>query len=437
MSDFEDRTLAKYQVIRELGRGSMGTVYLGHDPFVGRPVAIKVAHPERVASVEDGALYRKLFFREAQTAGLLKHPNITVIYDAGVDGEVYYIVMEYVHEHRTLESHCRLDALLELPEIVAIIGKCAAALDYAHRRGVVHRDIKPRNILVTAGREVKLTDFGIALIAGESGHESAGDAGSPLFMSPEQVRGERVTGQSDLFSLGLVLYELITGRHPYAGGNLEAIQHHILHTPAPPLAAHRAGIPAVMQRIVDRCLAKDPAQRYRTGMDLAGDLELVCDFLTPSRRALSTRDRFRTLRAAAVFREFPDNELWELVHACTWEQVGAGEAVGEETGVEQAYFVVLEGNLTVARDGRTLDTLGPGDCFGEWTFPSAAPGGTRVTAVEPATVMRIGAPTIERASVNCQLRVHRLMLHALAERLRRAGDHASREAGGDATATET
>ena len=162
MHDLSDTTLGKYDVVREVGRGSMGVVYLGHDPFTGSDVAIKVALPESLQDKRGGARYRKLFFNEAKVAGKLRHPNIVGVFDAGMEDEICYIVMEMIFGGRTLYDHCQPDTLLPIEDVVRIIFKSARALDYAHRQGVIHRDIKPRNILLSEDGEVKLCDFSIA-----------------------------------------------------------------------------------------------------------------------------------------------------------------------------------------------------------------------------------------------------------------------------------
>jgi serine/threonine protein kinase len=216
----EGRTLGKYQVLRKLGEGHMATVYVAQDPFIDRLVAIKVAHADAETG-QDPALIKRLFFNEAQTAGMLRHPNITAIFDAGVDQDVYYIVMEYVVGGQTLEQFTRADTLLPLPEVATVLYQSALALDYAHRRGIVHRDIKPRNILLTPSGEVKLSDFGVAVVQSSALPGTPRHAGSPLYMSPEQLQNEGLTGQSDLFSLGIIAYELLTGHHPFAGADLE------------------------------------------------------------------------------------------------------------------------------------------------------------------------------------------------------------------------
>src|SRR3990170_5234633 len=213
--------LGKYEIKKQIGRGSMGVVYQGYDPFTDSLVAVKVARSEALKNPEAGARYRKMFFNEAHTAGKLKHPNIVEILDAGVDGQSCYIVMELVEYGKTLKQYCTPDNLLPYDQVVQIIFKCAKALDYAHREGVVHRDIKPSNILVTEDKDVKIGDFSIAHLHKQDHTETRpeGMMGSPKYMSPEQLTEEYVTNRSDLFSLGVVMYELLTGRHPFPAEN--------------------------------------------------------------------------------------------------------------------------------------------------------------------------------------------------------------------------
>ena len=217
MSETAPEKLGKYEVKSEIDRGSMGIVYLGHDPFVNRSVALKVALADSLNDADSGERYRKMFFNEAHTAGSLTHPNIVSIFDAGVDEDTCYIVMEYIEGGDTLRSHAKPETLLPIEKVVEIIFKCANALDYAHRQGVTHRDIKPSNILITKDKDVKIGDFSIAHITKLDDTTTApqGVMGSPRYMSPEQLKEEKITTQSDLFSLGVVMYELLTGRHPF------------------------------------------------------------------------------------------------------------------------------------------------------------------------------------------------------------------------------
>ncbi|MGE0384562.1 MAG: serine/threonine-protein kinase [Gammaproteobacteria bacterium] len=423
MSDFtrpnlEGQTLGKYQVIKEIGRGSMGTVYLGHDPFIDRPVAIKVAPQLPPELNADPDMYRRIFFNEAHTAGLLKHPNITAIFDAGSEGSTYYIVMEYVHGGRTLDWYCRPENLLPIKDVLSVVFACASALEFAHRKGVIHRDVKPRNILVTADRQVKLTDFGIAVMQDATG--AVLQAGSPLYMAPEQVRHEPATTQTDLFALGVVLYESLTGAHPFAGSNLDAINHKILNVKPAPIATLRAEAPAMLQRVVDRALAKDPAQRYRSAIDMAGDLTLGFDFLRSDDITLTQQEKFDSARALRFFAQFNDAEIWELINASAWQRLHDGRTIVTEGELDKSFYIIVAGAVEVRKSGQFVDLLRTGDCFGEMGYVSGRPRSATITARGDVTVMKLQAPLVERASLTTQLRFHKLFLNALVERLERA-----------------
>ncbi|MDZ7735849.1 MAG: serine/threonine-protein kinase [Gammaproteobacteria bacterium] len=218
MADSLPSKLGKYEILRQIGRGSMGIVYEGYDPYEDRKVAVKVALADSLRDKEVGPRYRKMFFNEAHTAGRLRHPNIVQIYDAGVDGDSCYIVMELIEGADTLRSYCRTSTMLPYKRVVEIIFVCAKALDYAHRKGVIHRDIKPTNILLTQDGEVKIGDFSIAhlMTADTANTLPTGFVGSPRYMSPEQVQEDTIANQTDLFSLGIIMYELLTGNHPFA-----------------------------------------------------------------------------------------------------------------------------------------------------------------------------------------------------------------------------
>jgi serine/threonine protein kinase len=217
--------LGKYEILSQIGRGSMGIVYEGYDPYADERVAIKVALAESLRDRESGPRYRKMFFNEAHTAGKLKHPNIVEIMDAGVDGDECYIVMELIGGADTIKSYCRPESLLPVDNVVEIVFKCAKALDYAHRQGVIHRDIKPTNILLTRDMDVKIGDFSIAHLATAETTNTMpmGFVGSPRYMSPEQVHEDNITNQTDLFSLGIVMYEMLTGYHPFSADSFSRL----------------------------------------------------------------------------------------------------------------------------------------------------------------------------------------------------------------------
>src|SRR5512134_1403148 len=262
----------KYVIINEVGQGSTGRVFLSHDPYYGRDVAIKLYNIESEEDEQKARVTRKMFFNEAQMMGRLQHPNILPIYDAGEENGSYYVVTEHVHGARTLSSYCRPDNLLRIDDVVEIMFKCAKALHYAHTRGVIHRDIKPSNIMLTQDSDVRIIDFGIALIADSEISRIEGIAGSPSYMSPEQVQSLELTHHSDLYSLGAVMYELLTGIRPFRAGNLVKLLHQIVYATPPPIHTLRPEVPEDLENVAAIALQKDPSKRYKSGLDFAAEL---------------------------------------------------------------------------------------------------------------------------------------------------------------------
>lgn len=413
------KTLGKFELSAVLGAGSMGTVYHGHDPFTDRQVAIKVAHSDAMAEDGDKNRARKLFFNEAKVAGMLKHPNIVEVLDAGVEGDIWYIVMEYVSGGKTLRDHTRPDTLMPIEDVVPIVFKCAKALDHAHRAGVVHRDIKPRNILLTEGNEVKVGDFGIALITSQDATETqvVGAMGSPLYMSPEQLQEGNVGAQSDLWSLGVVMYEMLTGRNPFHAKTLPSIIHQITATQHVPVAEFRPDTPRILQHIIDRCLMKQADKRYRTALDVAGDMSLVFDQLNLSKEEISAREKFNRLKELTFFKDFSVSEIWEIVNANIWQNYKPGDEIITEGEMDNSFYIVVSGEVAVRRSGRDLNVLGEGDCFGEMGFISKQKRTATIVAKTEVAAMKVRASLIERTSLSCQLRFHKVFLNTLVERL--------------------
>lgn len=419
MAKLENSTLGKYDVIREIGRGSMGTVYLGHDPFAGHDVAIKVAHAEQLQDASLGARYRKMFFNEAKVAGRLRHPNIVQVYDAGVDGETCFIVMEYIPGGETLHRHCRPADLLPMEDVVRIAFRCAKALDYAHRKGVVHRDIKPRNILLTEETDVKIGDFSIALMFEAEATETQvhGYVGSPLYMSPEQVHEETLTNQSDLFALGVVLYELLSGKHPFHGESLPGIIQKITEVAHVPIQELRSDVPPVLSHIVDRCLCKKREERYKNGLDLAADLSLVFSHIKLLEEEVPGDEKYSMVKDLRFFRDFSESEIWEVINASAWHEYDPGTEIITEGEIDNSFYVVAAGEVEVRKGDQTLDELRSGDCFGEMGFIAGTERTATILAKTPVTAMKVRASLIERASLHCQLRFHKVFLNTLVERL--------------------
>lgn len=271
--------LGRYVIERVLGKGAMGVVYLARDPVIGRQVALKtLAVP---SESEEGEEFRQRFLREAQAAGILTHPAIVTVHDAGVDQEsgLSFIAMEFI-EGRSLKDVMRSGRPFTYSEVAAVGAALAGALAYAHSKGVVHRDIKPANIIVTSQGLVKITDFGVARLESSNLTTTGQFIGTPNYMSPEQVTGSPVDGRSDLFSLGVVLFELLTGVRPFAGGSLSEVAYRIVHEPAPIPSQLRSGLPAAFNPIVLKLLEKDPERRYQRGEDVARALEALRRVLT-------------------------------------------------------------------------------------------------------------------------------------------------------------
>jgi serine/threonine-protein kinase len=261
--------LGRYRIDRELGRGAMGVVYLARDPKINRLLAIKAIALAAEFSEVDLAGARERFFREAEMAGRLNHPNIVVIYDAGEDQGLAYIVMEYLRGGH-LSDYASSSRQLPVATVLDICARVADALQFAHRQSVVHRDIKPANIMFDAdSNALKITDFGIARLTDGGSTKTGIVLGTPSFMSPEQLEGRRLDGRSDLFALGVSLYQLICGQLPFRADSMTALMYKIANEPHTPLASIRPDVPAAVDRIVNRALAKAPEDRFQTGAEMA------------------------------------------------------------------------------------------------------------------------------------------------------------------------
>ncbi len=268
-------TLGRYLIDRQLGRGAMGAVYLGHDPKIGRQVAIKTM---ALSQEFDGAELieaRSRFFREAETAGRLQHRDIVTIFDAGEDQDLAYIAMEYLKGH-DLQRYTTGANLLPVPVVLDIVARVADALAYAHSQGVVHRDIKPANVMFDpVDDSVKVTDFGIARITDSSRTRTGMVLGTPSYMSPEQMAGRRVDGRSDLYSLGAMLFQLLSGRLPHSAESMAKLMYQIANEPAPDIRSLRPELPEPLANVVALALEKRPEVRYADGRQMAQDLRTV------------------------------------------------------------------------------------------------------------------------------------------------------------------
>jgi eukaryotic-like serine/threonine-protein kinase len=413
--------IGKYPVVRKLGEGATSEVYLCNDPFNLRDVAIKVAFPESLVDPARGKMFRKLFLTEAKLAGKLQHPHICQVYDAVAEENLHYLVMEYV-DGGTLEKYCSPPSLLPVERIVEIIFKCTRALEFAHKLGVTHRDMKPANILHTGETEVKITDFGAALIASGGETTQVAGIGSPAYMSPEQVKDMPLDHRTDIYSVGVVMYHLLTGRLPFLAPNNYALIYQITHADAEPASAFRADIPEAVDAIVQRAMAKDLAKRYANWADFAADLAAAFrseHFGARKSQEFADSDRFETLRRLPFFEHFSDAELWEVARISTWRHAPAGETLMKE-GEPGDYFCILaQGEVNVTKRGRLLNVLRAGEPFGEMAYLSRKEQvrGADVTAAADASIISIPTRRLDQASESCRHKFDRAFMEILVERL--------------------
>ncbi|HVJ10037.1 MAG TPA: serine/threonine-protein kinase, partial [Burkholderiales bacterium] len=342
------------------------------------------------------------------------------IYDAGIGEDSGYIVMEFV-PGGTMERFCAPDNLLPVDQTVEIAFKCARALAYAHMQGVTHRDIKPGNLLyASAPTDVRIGDFGLALNIGAETTQITG-VGSPAYMSPEQIREELVDHRTDLYSLGVVMYQMLTGRLPFQGSNKFSMIYQITqYDPAPP-SSLRPQVPETLDRIVRRAMQKDAKGRYHSGDEFAEDLvQALRAGLGGGRRdTFGDADKFAALRAMRFFARFAEPELWELVRIGVWERVSTGTDMMREGEPGDFFCVLAEGEARVTKNRKLLSVLGPGECFGEMAYLALdrRERGATVTASQDAHVMRVRIADLEQSSLTCRSHIDRAFIGILVERL--------------------
>jgi len=403
------KVIGRYEIVRRLGQGATGVVVLARDPYINRQVAIKISKP-----VSDRA--RQTFFVEAQSAGRLNHPNIVAVYDAGVFKDYCYITMEFV-EGATLDAYCKKENLLPLGQVVEIVFSACNALDYAHKQGVIHRDIKPSNIMLDKGGALKITDFGIAQMAEETA--PVGLFGTPSYMSPEQLKDEVVGIQSDVFALGCVLYELVTGRQAFSGDNSFAVMYKITSEDPEPMARLRPEVPPILDQIATKALAKDLSMRYANCMDFAYDLRVAYRGVKGQGRTEKT-GLVDYVQNVSFFKEFGREEIQELVDAGETLQVPKGKIIVAEGEIDDSFYIILSGKAKVRQKEKDMALIGAGECFGETAYLGGMPRISTVVAALDCTLLKISATLLDKASEALQLRFYKTFTRLLVDRLSRS-----------------
>jgi len=357
------RRIGKYKLLQELGAGATSVVHLARDEFSGRSVAVKVIDAARMSG-EEMMLFQRMFIAEATLVGKLRHPHVVELLDAGIDDHGCYIVMEYV-EGGTLEEHCVPERLLDFQQVADIIYKCCKGLGFAQRNGLVHRDIKPANILLGRDGRIKVTDFGAAANARMKDITQVSGLGSAAYMSPQQLDGQTLTFHADIYSLGVVLFKLLTGRLPFAAPNIMQLANEIRGRDIAPPSKLRPEVPPLLDQVVQRATARDLAKRYATWDKFAEDLANFAAKAAPRPAAVSDKDRFGALRALAPFKTFTDEELRAILPATAWRQFPPKAQILSAGDEGHSFFLLEEGELRVLKDGQQVEQLQRGDWFGE------------------------------------------------------------------------
>ena len=422
--------LGKYPILREIGSGATSRVYLARDPFADREVAIKVFLFDSHADPHSERMLHKAFVAEASLAGKLNHPHIVDILDAVVEPDHSYLVMEYV-PGKTLEAHADVSTLLPLNKVVEIIFKCIRALEYAFQHGVIHRDIKPGNILLSQYGETKVGDFG-ASFQQRLGHETTQitGVGSPAYMSPEQIRMEALTHQTDIYSLGVTMYRLLTGRLPYQASTQAALTYAILNTVPPCPATLRPDLPPLLDQIVMKAINKDPKERYKSWLDFGKDLSQAFVSLRLAGESISESEKFNKLREFPFFEDFNDVALWEMVRIGSWKTVAAGTPLIREGEEGDSFYLLVDGEVKVTLSGKPLASLKPGACFGEILYftERVQRRTTTVTTGSDATVIEFKADALRAATDACQVGFNKGCMRVLVDRLAQSDERITRAA---------
>ena len=414
--------IAKYEVKRRIGRGAMGVVYEAFDPFVQRTVAIKVAHQSEDIDDQTRQRLREAFFAEVYSAGRMHHPSVISVYDAGQEGDLNYIVMEFV-DGVTLQDYVVGGKALSPNQVVDVIYQCAKGLDYVHREGIIHRDLKPGNIMLSNEGQVKIMDFSIAHVdVGFDNHDTE-IQGSPMYMPPEQLSEEkRLVAQSDIYSLGAVMYALLAKRTPYKASSLESLIYKISNLEPEPIMEVNPEVPDHIAAIVEKCMSKIIYDRYDSAYVLANELSSSFGRLRGVGERIDMQEKWKTLRFLAFFKDFSDDQITEVVNASEWKDYEKGDVIVTEGEQETAFYIIAKGGVEVVKDGQTVGAMKQGDCFGEIAFLTRQPRNATIVARTEVSLMSVSTSLMEQASTETQLRYYRIFLENLIARLSQATD---------------
>lgn len=412
------KQLGKYQILEYLGGGATADVYLAEDTFLQTRVALKVFKHEQLRNPAYAGKVQRMFHNEAKLVRELQHPGIVGILDAVQNEEHAYIVMEYVNGH-PMSCHAKPENLLPVATILQIAFKCCVAMHYAATHGLIHRDLKPDNLLLTPEGDVKISDFGTARQSNQTMTTLSSMMGTPAYMAPEQICERPLDARTDIFSMGILLYELLTGSRPFQSDNLMALLYQIQNEAHAPLRSHRADLPPELDALMDIALQKSPDARFPSWQAFADHLSAIDQTLVTPRAKLSDREKFLALRHNRFFAQFEEPEIWQTLRMARWHRLKSGTALMHENSPGNSFSILLDGEVEVRKQGQLLFFLQPGDCLGEMAFlkPDEPLRSATVKAVGPVTVVKFHRDSIEKATLGLRARFERRFLQILVDRL--------------------
>ena len=427
--------VGKYKILKEIGKGATATVYLAESPHYPQPVALK--HIRFGEKSRDEARWNrrliKLLKAEKAVSKRLDHAHIIKIFEAVIEREEAYVVMEYF-PGESLERYCSFENLLPVHRTIGIVFKRCMALDYAYRQGIVHRDIKPANILVDDQDNVKITDFGLALNVSKKSETDSTfimGVGSPAYMSPEQIKNYPLNQKTDLFSLGVVLFHMLSGRLPFRAKNPAQLIYKIINADAPSVSQLNPDVPEQMDMVIRKALEKDLYSRYKNGAEFAKDLSAVRYKIVDDKFVPPDTKRFSILRKLSFFTEFDDPELWEVLRLSAWRKVEANTTLMRQGDSDQRFGLVLQGGVELSVDGRHLTELGAGEPFGEIAYLDEIDRKQAHTVVSTCemTYIEFKPSAMALATEECLEQFRKRLITVVARRLAEAGKQLSQGGG--------
>jgi len=410
--------IGKYVIADLVGRGGSGLVYKAFDPFVQREVAVKIGlqlseEPRHLG----GDSLNSNFFTEARAAGMLHHAHIVALYDAGMEDDLCYIVMEFI-DGDTLLPWCQSSGpRMPVADVLELMGKCARGLDYSHSKNVLHRDIKPSNIMITRDGVPKIMDFSIAEINDRRQEDEATAVGSPLYMSPEQVSRLPLGPASDLYALGAVMYELFAGEPPFTAPHLHGLFAAIRNQPTPRLETKRPDVPQDICDIVTKLLSKKAADRYQSGKALAEALARQLERLRQNDLQAARRSQLDALRSLTFFNAFSEPEADELLAAAQLKSYAPGTLILGAGETDSAFFIIVRGQALVKKDEKPTQLLGKDDCFGEIGAASQIKRNSSVSAATQVVALKLSPSQLDKLPSESQLLFYKTFVQTLLQRL--------------------